>query len=109
MSPVNLSVVGGYRGSRNYNTRGDCRDHGGYWDPLIWGRGPLNVFSEAEIDIETNTLKEKRIRINKKCTIRGNNNETKFGNDNHDNNNNNEDRRNDEPRHNGDQSYQTLS
>ena len=109
MSTLDLSVVGGYRGRMEYNTKGDCWDRGGYWDPLIRVSGPKHVFIEAKIDTDLKKLKENRNRHTNKCTTRRNSKENESDDEIHDNNDNNEDQKKDERRNKDRRSYRTIS
>ena len=103
MSPVGPSVDGGYRGSRDNATRGDHFSHGGYWDPLVRGYGPVNVFNDEEIDTKINKVDQNNSRR------RDSNNRNNSNNDRNNNNNDNEDRRKDDSRHNNNRSKRNLA
>ena len=109
MSLVGPSVDGGYRRSRDNATSGGHFNHGGYWDPLVRGYGPVNVFNDEEIDTKIHKLDEEETLSQNNSGSRGSNNRNNSNNNRDNNNNNNEDRRNDDARHNNNQSNRNLS
>ena len=60
MSTVHPSVDGGYRGSMGNATIMNSIDKKEYWDPLIRGYGPAEVFNDDKI---TTTTTKKRRRV----------------------------------------------
>ena len=109
MSPLGPSVDSGYRGSRVNATRGDHFNHGGYWDPMVRGYGPVNVFNDEEFDTETSKLDQNEPSSHSNSGSRSSSNQNNSNNNRNNNNNNNEDRRNDDPRHNNNQSNRNSS
>ena len=110
MLPMGPSVDSGNRGSTGNTTRTDHYNHGGYWDPLVRGFGPVNVFNDEVINTDAQQLDqaESHSRINNderniSNQINRNNNR------NNDNNNKDEDRRNKDQRNNNNQSSRDLS
>ena len=53
MLPMGPSVDSGNRGSTRNTTKMDHYNHGGYWDPLVRGFGPDNVFNDKKINKDT--------------------------------------------------------
>ena len=101
MSTAHPSVDGGYRGSMGNATIMNSIDKQEYWDPLIRGYGPVEVFNDDET---TTTTTEKRrsvlnYRLNKISNSQYNNKNNRNNRD-----NNNQDQRNDDPRRNNNQS-----
>lgn len=92
MLPLGPSVDNGYRGSRDNAIRGDHENQGGFWDPLVRGYGPINVFNEEEITAPANLTVQTRRRP--KSNNGRNNDNNKNSNNNSSNNNKNNDNNN---------------
>ena len=92
MLPVGPSVDNGYRGSRDNAIRGDHENQGGFWDPLVRGYGPINVFNEEEINAPAYLTVQTRRRP--KSNNGRNNDNNKNSNNNSSNNNKNNDNNN---------------
>ena len=110
MLPMGPSVDSGNRGSTGNTTRTDHYNHGGYWDPLVRGFGPVNVFNDEVINTDAQQLDqaESHSRINN--DERNISNQIDRNNNRNNNNNNkDEERRNKDQRHNNNQSSRDLS
>ena len=99
MSARSPSVVSGYRGSRVSATWGNPANSGEFWDPLVRGYGPVNVFNEEEIRT-TNEKNARQIDYTSDDSDRRRSYASGDSNNNNDNNeqNNNKDRRDDDSR-----------
>ena len=53
MSTVHPSVDGGYKGSMGNATIMNLINQRDYWDPLVWGYGPVDVFNDNKINTTT--------------------------------------------------------
>ena len=98
MLPIYPSVANGYRGRRGNAIREGHSNQGGFWDPLIRGYGPVNVFDE---DKSNNSTKKTNMPRHGNINII-NNSHDRDSDDNNNNNNsdeNGEDTRYEEQRH----------
>ena len=106
MSTAHPSVDGGYRGSMGNSTIMNSIDKREYWNPLIRGYGPVEVFNDNE-NTTTTTKKRRSVLNYRQKKISNSQYNEKNNRNNRDNNN--QDQRNDDPRRNNNQSNQTLT